>query len=358
MKITDMEIIPAVMIREDPEWRHALSKPGGESDVRGFIVKLLADNGLIGLGYNHSSAHYGVSYGGLEAALKTYRPLLVDKDPFDTEKIFGLLSSVLSGNNEAKAAIDIALHDLQAKALDMPLYALLGGLVREEIPIIRIVALKEPEQMAANALKLVGQGYAYLKVKLNGNPAKDLDRVSEIRKAVGDQVHLTVDANQMYAPKVAIDTLKRMQAYGVELCEQPVRADDRKGLAAVARAVDCTVEAHECASTLEDIFGLVRDRVADSINLSIQHLGGLREAKMAAAICRLGNVSLRVQATGSRLLAAACMHFVASTENVSYACELGEFSRLLEDPVGELEVKDGMLKVPSSPGVGVFLRDN
>ena len=65
MKIAQVEIIPAVMIREDPTWRHALSKPGGESDVQGFVVKLITDNGLIGLGYNHSSAHYGVSLGGL-----------------------------------------------------------------------------------------------------------------------------------------------------------------------------------------------------------------------------------------------------------------------------------------------------
>jgi len=357
MKIEQLEIIPAVMIREDPTWRHALSKPGGESDVQGFVVKLIADDGLVGLGYNHASAHYGVSLGALKGGLEAYAPLLEGQDPFNTERIFGLLNSVLAGNNEAKAAIDIALHDLQAKALGVPLYALLGGPVRKEIPVIRILALKAPEEMAANALKLVGQGYRYLKVKLDGNPGLDLDRVREVRKAVGDDIHLTVDANQSYFPKTAIDTLKRMQKYRIDLCEQPVRADDRKGLSAVARAVDCMVEAHECASTLEDIFELVNGHVADGINLSIQHLGGLQEAKTAAAICRLGNFSLRVQATGSRLLAAACMHFVAATANVSYACELGEFSRLLEDPFDGLEVENGVLRVPSSPGLGVSLRN-
>jgi len=276
MKIAQVEIIPVVMPREDPEWRHALSKPGGQPDIRGFVVKLTSDDGLIGLGYNSSSAHYGVSLGGLQAALEEYTQLLVGKDPFSTEKIAGMLDGVLRGNYEAKAAVDVALHDLQAKACNLPLFALLGGLVREEIPIIRILALKEPPQMAANALKLVEQGYSYLKIKLEGDPTKDLERVRDIRKAVGDTVHLTVDANQKYSAKTAIDTLKRMREYGVELCEQPVRADDWEGLAAVTRAVDCVVEAHESATTIEDIFGLVKDRVADSINLSIQHLGGLR----------------------------------------------------------------------------------
>lgn len=357
MKIKNVELIPFVMPREDPQWLHALSKPGGETDTRGFIVKITTDEGLEGIGCNTSSGHYGVSYGGLQAALEAYSEILSGKSFFDTERIYTELERVLQGNNEAKAAIDLALHDLQAKALGLPLYSLLGGLVREEIPIIRILALKEADQMAANALKLVEQGYAYLKVKLNGNPTKDLDRVSEIRKAVGDGIHLTVDANQMYAPKLAIDTLKRMQVYGVELCEQPVGADDWEGLAAVTRAVDCIVEAHESALNLENIYGLVKSRAVDCINLKISQIGGFRVARLAAAICKLGNVSVRVGATGSRLLAAASMHFVAATENISYACELGEFTRLLEDPVEGLEVEKGLLKVPSSPGVGVSLRD-
>jgi len=353
VKIAHVEIVPAVMPREDPEWRFAL---GGGGEAQGFIVKLTTDDGLLGFGYTNVTAHHGVSQGGLHAALETYTELLTGEDPFNIEKLLGILNRVLRGNKGAQAAIDMALHDLQAKALDLPLYALLGGLVREEIPIIRILALKEPAQMAANALKLVEQGYSYLKIKLDGDAGKDLERVKEIRKAVGDTIHLTVDANQTYSPKAAIITLKRMQEYGVDLCEQPVRADDWQGLAAVTRAVDCLIEAHESALIIEDIFGLVKDRVVDVINLKIGQIGGLRIAKAAAAICKLGDVGIRVGATGSRILAAASMHFVASTENISYACELGEFSRLLNDPADGLEVEGGILKVPLSPGIGVSLR--
>ena len=357
MKIIKVELVPVVMVREDPEWRHALSRPGGEPDVRGFIVKLIADNGLIGLGYNHGISHYGVSYGKLQAALEAYKPLLVGRDPFDTENIFIQLESRLRGNDEARTAIDVALHDLQAKVLGVPLYYLLGGLVRREIPIIRIVSLKEPAQMVGNALKLVEQGYSYLKVKLNGDSEKDLSRVKEIRQAVGNKIHLIVDANQSYSPKAAISALKQMLEYGIEICEQPVVKNDWRGLAAVTQAVDCSIEAHESAETLEDIMALVNNKICDSINLSINQLGGLRNAKTAAAICALGNVKLRIQAMGSRLLSAACMHLVASTENISYACELGEFSRLLNDPVEGLEVENGTLKVPLSHGVGVSLCD-
>ena len=357
MKIMKGELIPVVMQREDPDWRHALSSPEGEGDIRGFILRLATDNGFSGFGYADPPAHHGISYGGLQAALEAYMPLLEGQDPFNMAKISDMINRVLPGNNEAQSVVDFALHDLQARAMGLPLYSLLGGLVREKVPIARIMALKPPSQMAANALKLVDQGYKYLKVKLNGGPAEDIERVKTIRRAVGDGVHLMVDANQMYSPKVAIDTLKRMVEYGVDLCEQPVHADDWEGLAAVTRGVDCLVEAHESALSVENIFRLVKDRVVDSINLKIGQIGGLRQAMKAAAICRAGNVALRVSATGSRLLSAASMHFVASAEDIFYACELGEFSRLLNDPVEGLEVEEGMLKVPTSPGVGVSLRE-
>jgi len=352
MKITEMEITPVVMPKEDKEWRFAL---GGESTARGFLVKIFSDEGVIGLGYAGAAAHHGVSTGAVQAALEIYAKLLKDEDPFDTEKIFLRLNRALRGNNEAQSAIDMALHDLQAKKLGLPLYALLGGAVRTEIPVMRILALKEPVPMAENALKLTAQGYSYIKIKFGGEAEKDLARIREIRKAVGDGVHLIVDMNQSYTPKAAIDTLKRAGQYRIDICEQPVREDDLEGLAAVTRAVDCLVEAHESALNLETVFALVKGRIVDSINLKVGQIGGLRRARIAAAICKLGNVSLRTGATGSRLIAATSMHFVAATENIAYACELGEFSRLLDDPVHGLEVEQGMLRVPPGPGIGVFL---
>jgi L-alanine-DL-glutamate epimerase-like enolase superfamily enzyme len=354
MKITDIAIRLAVMPKEDKEWRFAL---GGEPLAKGFFVKLMTDEGLTGYGYAGEAAHHGVSDGAVQAALEKYGEILKGHDPFDTGKIFPLMDRSLPGNNEAQSGIDLALHDLQAKKLGLPLYALLGGAIRKEIPVMRILALKEPAQMAENALKLTAQGYSYIKVKFGGEPAKDVARIREVRKAVGDDIHLIVDMNQSYLAKSAIATLKRAEEYGVDICEQPVRADDWEGLAAVTRAVDCLVEAHESALSLESVFALVKGRVVDSINLKVGQIGGLRKAKIAAAICKLGNVALRTGETGSRLLAAASMHFVASTENIAYACELGEFSRILNDPAYGLEVENGVLTVPSAPGIGVPVRE-
>jgi L-Ala-D/L-Glu epimerase len=353
MKIVDSEIKPIIMPKEDKEWRFAL---GGEPESRACIMKLTSDEGIVGIGYAGTAAHHGVSFGAVQGALEKYSQILKGQDPFDTEKIFTLMDRALHGNNDAQAGIDMALHDMQAKKLGLPLYTLLGGLVREEIPVMRILALKEPSQMAENARKLTAQGYSYIKVKFGGEPAKDVVRMKVIREAVGDGIHLIVDMNQSYTAKSAIATLKRVEEYGVDICEQPVRADDWEGLAAVTRAVNCLVEAHESALSLESVFALVKDRVVDSINLKVGQMGGLRKARIAAAICKLGHVSLRVGTTGSRLSSALSMHFVAATENIAYACELGEFSRMLNDPAYGMEVENGMLKVPSASGIGVSVR--
>lgn len=354
MKITSMEMKLISLPKEDKEWRFAL---GGEPVAQGFIIKLHTDDGLTGFGYASPAAHHGTSAGAVETALQAYGEKIIGQNPFDMEKIFGLLDRTLHGNNEAQSGIDLALYDVQAKKLGLPLYALLGGLVREEIPVMRILALKEPAQMAENALKLTAAGYSYIKVKFGGDSAKDVARIKEIRQAVGARVHLIADMNQSYPAKAAIATLKLAEPYGIDICEQPVRADDWEGLAAVTGAVNCLVEAHESALSLESIFALVKGRVVDSINVKVGQMGGLRKAKIAAAICKLGNVAIRVQATGSRLLAAASMHFAASTENISYACELGEFSRLLNDPAQGLEVERGVLKVPPLPGIGLSLQE-
>jgi L-Ala-D/L-Glu epimerase len=355
MKITGVDINPVVLRKDDKEWRFA---SGGGAESQGCRIAITTDEGLMGLGYAGAAAHHGVTAGGVETALKIYAGLITGMDPFDTEKIMAVMERTLLANYAAQSAIDIALHDLQAKKLGIPLYNLLGGLIREEIPVVRVLGLKEPVKMAENALKLIEQGYSYLKIKVGGDREWELDlaRVREIRKAVGDGVHLMVDANQSYSPKTAIKTLNRMGQWCIDLCEQPVPAGNWQGLAEVAQSVDIAIEAHESVGSLGNVFALVQERIVDSINLKIGQIGGLQRAKTAAAICKLGNVALRVGMTGTRLLAAVSMHFIASTENVSYACEVGEFTRILNDPFTGLEVERGMLKVPKAAGIGVTLQ--
>jgi L-Ala-D/L-Glu epimerase len=351
MIVESAEFEPCEMPLEDKNWRFAL---GASSVSRGWIVRLKSDGGHAGYGYANASPHMGSTFESLPRELERFRPHVVGKDPFAIELVLKELDRSFAGGNQAKAAIDCALHDLCARALGVPLYNLLGGKVRAAVPVLRIVAIKTPDEMAQQAGKLFDQGYRYFKIKVHGEVREDVARVKAIRARVGADAHLTVDANQSYTPKDAIRAITEMARYDIDLVEQPVSRRDLAGLALVTRTVPVVVEADEGAGTVDEIMTLVAERIVDAVSLKIPKLGGLRNALAAARICEAGNVKYRLGAhVGTRLVNAHAIHLAAALPHMDYACELGEFARMQGDPFAGIEVVDGMLAVPDRPGCGV-----
>src|SRR5438105_12709106 len=353
MIIRDFTVEPCTMRKEDPAWRFALA---ASPVTDGHVLRIATEDGIEGFGYASATPHMGSTKDTLKAELDLFRPIVVGKDARAIEAILKELDRALRGAPQAKAAIDCALHDRLARSLGVPLNLLFGGTVRDGVPMLRIVAIKTPAEMAAQAQKLVDKGYRYLKIKVHGEVDDDVARVAAIRKQVGDGVHLTIDANQAYTPKDAIAALNRMAEHRIDLVEQPVDADDVEGLALVTRTVPVTVEADEAAGSLREIFELVSRRAVDAVSLKIPKLGGLRNTLAAARLCGAGHVQYRLgAAVGSRLLAAQALHLACALPGVDYACELAEFDRLLDDPFEGLEVRDGMLRLPQGAGSGVRL---
>ena len=353
MIIREFDLRPCTMRKEDPAWRFALA---ASPVTEGHVVRIATEDGVEGFGYASATPHMGSIAGTLQAELDLFRPLLIGRDPRGVEAIMGALDRGMRGAPQAKAAVDCALHDLNARALGVPLHVLFGGAVRDCIPILRILAIKTPSEMAVQAQKLVDRGYRYLKIKVHGHVEDDVARVAAIRAQVGPDVHLTIDANQSYAPKDAIRAVNRMAEHRIDLVEQPVSADDFEGLALVTRSVPVTVEADEAAGSLREIFELVSKRAVDAVSLKIPKLGGLRNTLAAARICEAGQIKHRLgAAVGSRLLAAQALHLACALPGVDYACELGEFDRLLDDPFTGLDVDEGMLRLPAGAGSGVHL---
>jgi L-Ala-D/L-Glu epimerase len=353
MLIRDFDVTPCTMRKEDPSWRFALAA-NPVSD--GQVLRLATGDGVEGFGYATATAHMGSIQDTLKAELELFRPLVLGRDAHGIESIMAALDRAIRGAPQAKAAVDCALHDLLARSLGLPLHVLFGGKVRDSAPMLRILAIKTPQDMAAQAQKLVDAGYRYLKIKVHGHVDDDVARVAAIRRQVGDRVHLTIDANQSYSPKDAIIALGRMAEHRIDLVEQPVAADDFEGLALVTRTVPVTVEADEAAGSLRQIFELVARRAVDAVSLKIPKLGGLRNTLAAARLCEAAQIKYRLgAAVGSRLLAAQALHLACALPGVSYACELAEFDRLLDDPFAGLEVEDGTLALPDGPGSGVRL---
>jgi L-alanine-DL-glutamate epimerase-like enolase superfamily enzyme len=354
MKIAGVRLEPCVLRKHDPNWRFAR---GASPVTEGVIVTIRGEDGTEGYGYASATPHMGATRDTLLAALNAFTPLVSAQDSFDLMRIMQRLDRELAGQAQAKAAIYCALHDLNAKVLGLPLYQLFGGKLRDSLPILRILAIKTPPEMAAQAETLVNAGYHHLKIKVEGDVAQDVARVAAIRERIGNSIHLTIDANQAYTVKDAIAALNRMAAHNIDLAEQPVAASDLVGLKLVTDSVDVTVEADESADSLDAVFRLVRERIVDSISLKIPKLGGLRNTLAAAQICEAGQVACRMgAAVGSRLLSAHALHVAAALPVSHYACELGEFDRLSDDPFTGIEIESGCLKIPNIPGCGATPR--
>lgn len=355
MQITSYFVERCTLPDIDPEWKMALfAYPRNEA----CIVGLEAEDGTVGHGYAAAFPHLGATQDGVAQAVGRLCERLIGRKALAIEANLATVRAGIKDSNPAKSGIDCALHDLAANLLGVPLYQLFGGKVRDRVPLIRILAIKSPADMADRARALVDEGYRYVKLKVAGDLQEDVDRVRTVRKACGDGIGITVDPNQSYRANAAVRFSKRIEEYGVDLIEQPVREDDLLGLAHVTASAGIPIEADESASTPEQLMGLVRTRSVDAVSLKVSKSGGLRNVQTMARLCEINHLGCRTGATvGSQLLAAHALHLTASLPNLDYACELAEFEHLQGDPFEGLAVSDGFIEVPEEVGSGVRRRD-
>ncbi len=353
MRITDVAVTPVRMGRRDTEWRNS-TYAGSVVDANG--VQNHTDDGVSGVGAASVIKSYGDTPEAIHSTIRDlFVPRLLGKDPFDIEPILRDLRECARHAHHARCAVDLALHDLKATALGVPVYQLLGGAYRKEVPVIRMVGMKAPIAQARTAASFVAEGYRALKLKIGADPDEDVARVAEVRRAVGEGVILTVDANGAYDVKTAIRVIRRIEEYGVQVAEQPTGYADLEGLGRVARAVDMPVMADQVVTTTADAIQLVRRQAADVLTIKVMN-GGLSAALAMRAICDGAALPYHVGgAASSRILDAASVHFAVASPDIAFGCEIGEFMGLDGDMASGLEVRDGMLRVPEGPGLGISL---
>jgi L-Ala-D/L-Glu epimerase len=355
LEIVDARIEPCTQRLRDPSWKFARATV---PQLEGHVLVLTDDAGARGLGYVHAIPAITTHGAGAQAALALLAPLLVGRRADDLAAIVEEVDSTLAFNPSVKAAIDMALHDLLARRLGVPLHTLLGGRLHDRIAQSRILPIKEPAAMAAKAAELTEAGYRQLKLKLSGDTALDVARIAAVRDAAGAGVALTLDPNQSYDAKQMMGAFARFERHDIALIEQPVPAADRSGLALLTRTLPVPIEADESAQTVDDVFRLVADRACDVVNLKVTKLGGLRRFQQAVRICEAGHVGCRVGAAfGPALLQAASLHAASTIQSLPFACELAEHLHLLDDPFTELAVHEGSIDVPRTPACGVQFRE-
>ena len=247
---------------------------GTQEVAENVVVRITDDEGRTGVGSAAPAAHYGETPETVEAVLPELLAVVeaVD-DPHATDRIERELRGVVEDNPAARAAVDVALHDLSAKRLNVPLYRQ-WGLDPERVPKTSFtIGLGTTEQMREKTRSAVAEGYDIVKVKLGTD--RDEEIVAAVREEAPD-ARIRVDANEAWTPREAVQMTERLDAYDVEFVEQPVPASDPESLKFVYERSPLPIAADESCVTLPDV-PAVADRT-DIVNLKLMKTGGLDEA--------------------------------------------------------------------------------
>ena len=333
---------------------------GSYPELNYALLKVTADNGLVGLGEASPDPEVtGETQASVIAALREASAFLVGADPFDIESILQLCLERIAAFPAAVAAIDMALYDLMGQGLQVPVHQLLGGRFRKTVALYPVIPLDKPQVMAEMSGKFVEMGADRLKVKLGENPDADLKRLEEIRSAVGADVKLRLDVNQGWRDAAtSIRAIQALSGFNVEWIEQPVAAADLEGLAAVAKNVDVPIMADESCRNSADVFKIACMGAASLINVKLMKCGGIYQAaKMIAAAESAGLGCILGSMGESSIGSAAGLHLVVA-KSALIACELIGPLFITNDPAGGYEANLAALRaIPSEkPGLGAYLK--
>ena len=293
------------------------------NSVNDLIVKVTAEDGTEGYGEAPPTAVItGDTKESIEAAIRYYiAPTIKGMDLEDLPDIMQKLEKCLAKNTTAKAAVDIALYDLYAKLQKKPLFRLLGEKEPELVTDLTI-SVNETEEMVRDSLLAVEKGFHVLKVKVGKGGAKDVERIREIRNAVGKDIVIRVDANQGWTREEAVSTITAMEdaGLGIELVEQPVSYHDFKGMQYVTAQVETPILADESVFSYEDAVRLMEEKGADLINIKLMKTGGIHEAvRICDAADQFGVKCMIGCMLESKVSVSAGVHLAAARSCVTMA---------------------------------------
>lgn len=324
---------------------------GGTSEFQVVWVRVRdaqsADDGLDGWGEAAPSRFYGETAASVMTALERFTPVLAQADGWSIDAIERELEKVLRFNAAARCAISAALHDLQAKRLGVPLWAL-WGLDGRATPRSSFTIGIAPDDATLRARVRDAAAYPILKIKLG--TARDADIVRIVREEAPDAI-LRVDANAAWTAKRALGMLDALTTYGVDMLEQPLPPHDLEGLRFVRERSPIDVVADESCLVASDIPKL--HGVVDGINIKLAKCGSLREAMRMIAVARAHGMRVMCGCMiESTLGIAAAAHFSPLLDDA----DLDGAALLADDPFVGPAIPGGRITLTDAPGLGVQRR--
>ena len=334
---------------------------GTDTAAENVLVKITTNKGITGFG--ECSPYMPINGESQDTCFivgQYFAKALKGKDPLQIEDCINLMDKIIYGNSSIKSAFDIALYDIASQHAKVPLYKFLGGENNKTIITDYTVSIGDPLTMAAAAVKIKEQGYPAIKIKLGKDGKTDVERVKAIRKAVGDEIPLRIDANQGWKVKEAIETLKALAVFDIQHCEEPIARWKFMKLRKVKNNSPIPIMADESCGDDHDAERLIELNACDYFNIKLGKSGGIFKALKIVKLAEAAGIHLQVGAMiESRLAMTAFAHFALSSPLIEHF----DFDTALmfsEDPVtgGIIYENNGVVKVPEAIGLGAIIDES
>jgi L-alanine-DL-glutamate epimerase-like enolase superfamily enzyme len=353
MKIINIETWPVEMKLAEP---YTIAYETIEKTTNVFI-RVDTSYGLSGFGCAAPDLEItGETAHSVQLAIEgTILPLVKGADFLRISRLIEKIRSYLPNHPSARAAFDMALHDLLGKTARLPLWKILGGF-RSSIQTSITLGILPLAETLTRAQEYVNRGFKCLKIKGGRDVNSDIERILKIREIVGEKIQLRFDANQGYSVKDSIKFVKATQNAELELLEQPTPKGNLDLLGRVTRDVPIPVMADESLMDLRDAFRLAKHDFVDMVNIKLMKVGGIYDALQVNSVARSAGLEVMIGCMDEAALSiAAGLHFALARPNVMFA-DLDGHLDLLNDPSdGAVKLKEGVLYPSNKPGLGFDL---
>ncbi|GAB3824756.1 mandelate racemase/muconate lactonizing enzyme family protein [Kribbella italica] len=338
----------------------AVGSPEQRPDQAGAVVfvKLTTEDGVVGWGEQRALPTWSYETAETIAVVinRHLTPILLELTPFDVELFHQqaakrLSPAVSNGFPFARAAVDLAMHDAAGKLAGVPVHALLGGKVHDEIPLCSAIGVGAPETVREHAQQ--SSDYAAYKVKIGGDPDQDAAIIEAVAEVAGSKP-LWLDANQSYRPSALKQLLDRTRHIRTIHCvEQPVPSTDLLAMRRLRGLIDLPVAIDEGSFTAQDLARAIQLDAADLVVVKICKSGGLRSALKTAQVALAGGLEILSSGlTDCGIGFAAALHVFSQLE-LALPAELNGPELLSDLYVEGLTITKAVATVPTAPGLGV-----
>jgi L-alanine-DL-glutamate epimerase-like enolase superfamily enzyme len=247
------------------------------------------------------------------------------------------------------------------KILGVPVYALLGGKMRDSYVVEGVgygISIDQPKKVAAVARRAAAHGYRQIELKAgDADPEMDVARLREVRKAIGKKIPIKIDFNGFHDTKTAIRIIHAMEPLGVQWIEQPARYWDLDSLARIRAATTVNIVVDESVETPQDMMKIIAHGAADSVHIKPTIKGGLTMARKIAAVAEAAGLEIvpgTSAPTGVGM--AAAQAFIASSRTLSGGAHGSPLDVLVDDVVKDpIPPGSTMVKISDKPGLGIEL---